>query len=181
MHHRASAVDVASAPAISFDASPWGGGCILWRNGIAVKYTHFIWAPSTLKALKAIIGDCRSQTAFEFTTLLFGAITFTDVLASTGAAIHGDNLGALNEALKLRSTTPAINAISRELAWRKIVNKWRYGLQHLPAELNDEADALSRLRAEPAKPFPKEALATAVFVQPPKQTDSFWKACISYD
>ena len=33
---------------ISFDASPWGGGAIVWKEGKAVKHTFFTWSPLTL-------------------------------------------------------------------------------------------------------------------------------------
>ena len=74
------------------------------------------------------------------------AVIFDQVLSSTGALIRGDNLGALNDALSLESTAAGMNSIARELGWRRIVRKLEYSLKHLPAELNDEADALSRLR-----------------------------------
>ena len=35
-------------PTITFDASPWGGGGILWREGVAVKYTYFGWSDLSL-------------------------------------------------------------------------------------------------------------------------------------
>ena len=74
-----------------------------------------------------------------------------------------------------------MNAIAREMAWRRIVRQWQYSLTHLPAELNDEADALSRLEAEPRRDMPQ--LGAARFVAPPAQTDELWKARrdLSYD
>ena len=75
----------------------------------------------------------------------------------------------------MASTKPAMNAIARELAWRKIIYKWRYKLQHLPAEQNDEADALSRPTAVPRRAFPKKVLESAVFVTPPKQDKLLWR------
>ena len=150
-------------------------------NGIAEKYTHFAWKPSTLKVLRAQVGDCRSQTAFEFTTLLLLMITFSDVLSTSGAIIKGDNLSSLNEALRLKSTTACMNTVSREIAWRKVVHRWQFELHHLPAEMNDEADALSRLKAVPKRKLPEAALQTASFASPPSQTASLWKARISYD
>ena len=85
-------------------------------------------------------------------------------------------MGALNGALSLNSTAPAMNCISRELAWRRIVNGWQYKLKHLPAEMNDEADALSRLKAVPRRLFPIPALQGAKFVRPPKQDRLLWAA-----
>ena len=34
-------------PVISFDASPWGGGGILWSHGVAQAYTHFCYGATT--------------------------------------------------------------------------------------------------------------------------------------
>ena len=45
----------------------------------------------------------------------------------------------------------------------------------MPAEENDEADALSRLEAEPKREFPSEALQSSTFVAPPPQNESLWK------
>ena len=92
--------------------------------------------------------------------------------------IRGDNLGALSVALKLTSTTAAMNTIARELAWRRIVRRWQYLLKHLPAEQNDEADALSRLVAKPRRSMPK--LGNAKFVAPPKQDDRLWRARLDF-
>jgi len=168
-------------PVITFDASPWGGGGILWIGNVAREFTHFLWKPSTLKTLGARIGDCKGQTPFEYMTLLMVCITFSSTLATTGAVVKGDNLSSLNEALKVKSTIVTMNSISRELTWRKVALRWRYCLQHLPAELNDEADALSRLAAEPRRELPVQALRRAKFAHLPRQTASFWRARISYD
>ena len=148
-----------------------GGGGILWRNGVAVEYTYFGWSDRSLSILKATHGDFRGQTAFEFLTFFVVAATFSEVLSTTGALIRGDNLGSLNVANGLGSTTPTMNAIAREIAWRRIVYKWRYKISPLPAEWNDEADALSRLHAVPRRAFPKQALAGAVFAQAPLQDE----------
>ena len=89
--------------------------------------------------------------------------------------------GRSTKPLKLKSTTVTLNTISRELAWRKIVRRWRYSLEHLPAEMNDEADILSRLKSVPARPFPRMLSKVATYIVPPRQTAKLWKALISYD
>ena len=103
----------ANLPTISFDASPWGGGGILWINGAPVKYTHFTWEEASLNVLKAKNGSSDYQTSFEYLSFFIVAVTFDAVLASTGASIRGDNIGALNDALSLRSTAPGMNSIAR--------------------------------------------------------------------
>ena len=153
---------------------------MLWINSQPVGYTHFTWAPLTLEVLRARVGDCRGQTCFEFATLLIVAVAFEDTLTSTGACIMGDNLGALNDALNLKSTVPSMNAVARELAWRRIARRWHYELAHLPKERNDEADALSRLQAVPAREVPMN-LHGSRYYQPPEQTTELWKARLVYN
>ena len=144
-------------------------------TGAPVKYTHFTWADTNLKVLKAKNGSSDYQTSFEYLTPFIVAVTFDSVLASTGARIRGDNLGALNDALSLRSTAPGMNSIASELGWRRIVSKCQYRLKHLPTERNDEADALSRLSAVPPRPYPEAALESGVFVNPPSQDSRLWR------
>ena len=81
----------AHLPVISFDASPWGGGGILWVEGIAKQFTHFTWQPSTLKVLRVQRVDSSDQSTFEFATLLLVSICFEAVLSSTGALIKGEH------------------------------------------------------------------------------------------
>ena len=146
-----------------------------------MRHTHFRWEPSTLSILKAKLGSCESQTAFEYATLFMVLVTSDCTLRKSGAVIKGDNLSSLNEALWLKSTVPGMNTISREISWRKVAYRWQYDLAHLPSELNDEADALSRLYAVPKREMPIDLLKTSSFVAPPQQTASLWRARISYD
>ena len=139
------------------------------------KFTHFTWGEASHKVLKAVKGSSYYQTSFEYLTLFIVAVTFNEVLSSTGALTRGDNIGALNDALTLRSIAPRMNSIAREIGWRCIVYKWQYKLSHLPAELNDEADALSRLKAVPRTRFPAVAVGSAKFVKPPAQDDRLWR------
>ena len=143
-----------------------GGGGILWINGAPAKFTHFTCGETSFKVLKAVTGSADYQTSFEHLTLFIVVVTFDKILSTTGALIRGDNIGALNDALTLGSTAPGMNSIARELGWRRIISRWQYKLSHLPAERNDEADALSRLKAVPHRRFPKKALGSAVFVKP---------------
>ena len=92
--------------------------------------------------------------------------------------ILGDNLASLNEALKLKSTVPRANNIAREIARRQIALRWQFLLEHLPAELNEETDRLSRLNAVPKRYFPSDRLQGARFIKPPAQDDRLWKARI---
>ena len=121
--------------------------------------------------LKAKSGSSDYQTSFKYLTLLMVVVTLDPVLSSTSALIRGYNLGASNDALSLNSTAAGMNSIARELMWRRIVSKWQYLLMHLPAERNDEADALPRMSAVLPRPLPEAALGSAAYVSPPAQDD----------
>ena len=129
--------------------------------------------------VEAVKGSADYQTSFEYLTLFIVAVTFDEILSTTGALIRGDNIGSLNDALTLKSTVPGMNSIARELGWRRIVSRWQYKLTLLPAESNDEADALSRLRAVPRRHFPKEALGSADFIKPLAQDNRLWRVRLS--
>ena len=82
-------------------------------QGVAAKYTHFAWDKFSLNVLKVKNGLSGYQTSFEHLALFMVAVTFDQVLSSTGALIRGDNLGALNDALSLNSTAAGMNSIAR--------------------------------------------------------------------
>ena len=105
-------------PTISFDASPWGGGGIIWQNGSPIAFTHFTWSELTLSVLGAERGNSNGQTAFEYFTLFMVAETFITTLSESGALIRRDNGGTRSDALKLASTSKAMHAIGRVIAWR---------------------------------------------------------------
>ena len=46
---------------VSCDASPWGGGVVLWLGSTPIEYTHFPWSAHTLTTLKAKVSH-TSQT-----------------------------------------------------------------------------------------------------------------------
>ena len=109
------------------------------------------------------------------------AVAFDRELSTTGALIRGGNLGALNDALSLNSTAAGLYTIARELEWRRIVPRWQHSLKHLPAEANDEADALSSLKVVPPRNFPVKALGEAAFVDPPAQDPRLWRVRLAHD
>ena len=70
MGNNRTRLNATNLPTLSFDASPWGGGGVLWREGAPIAYTHFTWQDHSLKIVQATLGSCKGQTAFEFLTLL---------------------------------------------------------------------------------------------------------------
>ena len=61
-----------------------------------------------------------------------------------------------------------LRAIARELALRAATRAWKFQWGRLPSVYNSVPDALSRLDAPHAKPFPKQALADATKIAAPE-------------
>ena len=158
---------------ITCDASPWGGGGILWVGFRPVEYSHFVWSEHTLLFLKAVRSN-TCQTLFEFLTVFLCLLTFERSVATVGVAVGGDNLSSLQNAIDCKSTRPAINLVGREIAWRKALRKWKLVAFHFPKEFNTAADALSRLSAPVPLPRPDAALQGAHLRLPPAQNETLW-------
>ena len=140
-----------------------------------MEYTHFVWSPHTLATLKAKVAH-TSQTIFEFFTVFMALQTFRHIVRKYGVLVGGDNLTSLQNLLGLRSSKTDLNAICREISWRKVLDGWRVFPVHYPKEVNTVADALSRLCAPDPSPRPTAALLGASLRIPPAQDDSLWLA-----
>jgi len=134
------------APRVRLDASPWGGGAILYLDDAPQEYFSVRWSSSVASRLRTSIGCPSGQTSWEYLIVLLALLVWASRFSATGVAILGDNLAALNGMLSLRGKN-ALTAITREVAWRKVRYGWRYAAGHLPSEHNGAADALSRLHA----------------------------------
>ena len=84
---------------ISCDASPWGGGGVLWHDATPLEYCHFQWSDNSLSILKAVRGSPDYQTTFEFFTVFHCLWAFERILVSSGVFVGGDNLASLNTAV----------------------------------------------------------------------------------
>jgi len=158
-----------AGPAIQVDASPWGGGAALVIDGAFVEHAAITWSSVTAARFKVALGSPKGQTTWEYLVILLALELWADRFRSTGIAVMGDNLAALNGAISLKGRSE-LSRITREMAWRKVRRGWRYACGHLPAECNEVADALSRLTAPAGnrKAFPR-ALARSlprVFTDP---------------
>ena len=161
---------------IASDASPWGGGGVLWHGGKAIEYCHFTWSDVSLQKLGATTGDPDFQTHFEFFALYLCLFAFEAVVIRYGVHLGGDNLSSLNMGLNLKSRSPKVNDIARVIAWRQALRKWRFRQFHFPAELNVAADGLPRLQAVPPMPRPSAILKGAHLRSAPIQDESLWLA-----
>ena len=57
------------APAIQADASPWGGGAVLFINRRPVEYLVVTWTPTMARKFKTKLGDPSGQTSWEYLML----------------------------------------------------------------------------------------------------------------
>ena len=69
----------------------------------------------------------------------------------------------------------------REIAWRKALHVWRLTAAQYPKEHNNAADALSRLSAPTALPWPTSALGGAALRVSPVQDELLWLARFDRD
>ena len=86
-------------------------------------------------------------------TLLLCLIIWGDLAVDSSLTLRGDNIAALQDAVALKGRG-LMNAVARELTWRKALFGWQFNVEHIPSELNCVADALSRLYADEASSLP---------------------------
>ena len=141
-----------------FDASPWGGGAVLQRDKIPIRFMKITWNEVWAARLQCKIGRPEGQTTWEYVMLLLTLLKWGTETRQGGMALIGDNTASLSAAANLKGRG-VLTAISRELSWRKVRHQWKFAVGHLPTEWNKVADALSRLAApagSESKTFPPE-------------------------
>ena len=139
---------------IEFDASPWGGGAVLRSADRCREYFFTTWDEGLFKQFGAACGDPKWQSLWELATLLLSLIIWGEHAVDCVLMIHGDNVAALH-ALSLKGKGD-MNAVAREISWRKARFFWEFDVHHIPSEQNHIADALSRLSAVHASAFPSD-------------------------
>ena len=156
----------ASPHRIEFDASPWGGGAILFHEGRPIEYMELVWDTVICRMLSARIGKSHFQSLWEFVTLLAALIQWGHLSRHALLTVWGDNIGSLTDALKLKGKG-AMLIVARELSWRQAKFGWHCVYKHLPKEQNKLADAVSRLSAVPPCPMPTSLASSSAVRRPP--------------
>ena len=126
------------------DASPWGFGGLLERNGVVESY----WADEVSELDRRVCpgqaGDPAYQAEWELFAILISIAVWQDRLADAHVAcIETDSKAALYACAKLSSNTPTMNSIAAEIGLRVVSLQIELG--HVAGVANYEADALSRL------------------------------------
>ncbi|CAK0901597.1 unnamed protein product [Prorocentrum cordatum] len=162
---------------IEFDASPWGGSGVLVRDGTPIQYWHCTWPDSLCRRFGAAVGLPQWQTLWEYIAALVCLLVWADDFAvGQCLTLMGDNIGALTGAAHFRGRRE-LNAVTREISWRKAAFQWSYVVAHLPSEANDWADSLSRLAAVSPKPLPQALRAAQA--APPPALDVIWRTWVA--
>jgi len=167
-----------------FDASPWGlGGVLIARkNGIAIQYFDEALTLEDCSRFEAQIGDAKGQQYWEALAVLVGLKVWAPLVARTRAAVRvkSDSVTALACACKLASSSALMNGIGAEMALVLEVHEISEVLAtHVPGQLNDVADALSRL-AQPGAPqtLPPQLL-NAKRRRTPHRDAQFWTSWVA--
>ena len=141
--------------AVVFDASPWGGGAILYRGKVAMELMVVSWTPELCEQLGVIRGDSAFLSYLEALTALAALVRWCVPGGRRCLALVGDNVAALTVAVSQRGRGD-LGRICREVALRQSKLGLEVAVGHLASKLNSLADALSRLTAPSPAEWPEE-------------------------
>ena len=142
----------------------------MYQRNRPVEYFALTWSEADVAHLGVQVGLPKWQSFWEYLTAVLAVCKWAT--PDRCLALLGDNTASLECTLQLKGSGPML-AVARELAWRKGRQGLLVAAGHLPKEANQVADALSRLEAPDAAPFPAElASATRVTLAPLAQ---FWQ------
>ena len=142
------------------DASPWGGGGVLFEGDRPVRCFSCRWNQDDFSGLDVEVGSPASQTFFEICAAVLGIELWCG--SSTPTVLLGDNTGTLQELLDLKGAG-VHGMLAQSLAVLRCARTLTLAVGHLPSESNVLADALSR-QADPNEhhpwPFAPDAQVT---------------------
>ena len=146
-------------PAAVFDASPWGGGAVLYLGREPVEYIVTVWDEAFCQRFGAEIGDSGCLAFFEAVTALSAVQAWCVEGPHRHLALVGDNIAALTVALSFRGRGD-LARVCREMALRQARLNLQLAVGHLPTEQNGIADALSRMAAPSPAALPAALAST---------------------
>ena len=163
------------------DASPWGLGGFVLREGIVLSWFSSELTPDDVARFGWQIGEPDGQCTWEALAVLVAIRTFAEHIRDMDCVLRlrSDNVAALRLATKLASGSQKLNALGAHIALaleNADVNEVL--AEHLAGADNVVADALSRLSL-PGYVVPAECSPEAR-VETPGRGDAFyplWDAC----
>jgi hypothetical protein len=130
-----------------FDASPWGGGGVLWTKDDPVpsEYFYVVWTPEWEARVQAQIGNPGSQGVWEATAALIAVKLWVQPEVKGPIRIAGDAEGVLADLVQLRGKAPAVNEVAKEVALHLAPQGRDLAGLHIWGENNALSDQLSRV------------------------------------
>ena len=133
------------------NASPWGGGGLLWDGRDAKKRGDpplFFWAHKWTRIheviLGAKIGDPGSQAIWEAFALFLSVKMWVTEKRPGPIIVVGDAEGVIYDIVQLRGRSPSINIVAKEVALLLAPQGCDLLGLHIWGERNTFADMLSR-------------------------------------
>ena len=131
---------------IGTDASPWGLGGWLSRNGKIVNHFHCPVTDHDLRLFKIVRGECEGQQVLECLAILVAVrIWLPSCQERIQLRLRSDNITALTMAIKMRPKTARMTIIARELALCFVNFSFLPSVFHTPGISHKIADRLSRM------------------------------------
>ena len=133
------------------DASPWGGGAVLWstpdrvQGSAPLRYMVVAWNAEDEYTLRARIGAARSQATWEAFMMLLAIRQWAPLVRRGCLCVCGDASGVLTGLVRMRAASSIINQICKELALVIAPHGLHLAGIHIYSEQNVLADALSRM------------------------------------
>ena len=154
---------------IEVDASPWGGGGVLFEGGLPTRCFSAEWHPDDFTGTEVQVGQPASQTFFE----VLASVLATELwcVLPEPCVIYGDSVAALQAAVALKGKGDQLRLI-QALAVIRSARTLNLSVAHLPSESNDAADCLSRQFGpeEDRKPWPFDQSSGIIIDTPLRPT-----------
>jgi hypothetical protein len=136
---------------LEFDASPWGGGGLVWDGQDAKKrgdpplaFWSHKWTRIHEVILGAKIGDPGSQTIWEAFALFLSVKMWVTEDKLGPIIVVGDAEGVIYDIVQLRGRSPSINRVAKEVALLLAPQGRDLQGLHIWGERSTFADMLSR-------------------------------------
>ena len=163
---------------ITWDASPFGMGATLQRNGTFLEYFSSPIYDSDERIFEVQAGTSHGQQTWEALAGLVALRVWSSHWKGQRARlqIRGDNVGSLTLLTTLKGHSKALTLIASEYALDLGEAEWRPDLAtHLPGVTNTVCDTLSR-KFQPGNSYELPlSLKEAQEVTPPLRVGSWWR------
>ena len=159
------------------DASPWGIGGVLYRDGQPFRWFASPLHPHDLQLFQACVGDSAFTTLWELLAVVVGLKVWRAGQVGVAVQLRSDSLSALQAIAKNSAKHNGLSLLLQELSLEQAEFSFTFDeLIHIPGVSNVLPDALSRLWApgEAQKQFP-ESLLSVQETSVPNRDRCFWR------